>query len=102
VLLDTSPTAVQTVVEQDIPSCVVLDGSGHHDYAQSWATAAWLQQRTPPVPTVMLTAHVHAAQEARAGKTPRSQAAGFAAILAKPFELEDFVAAVGRAVRGWN
>jgi CheY-like chemotaxis protein len=99
-LLDVSPTAVQTSVAQLQPSCVVLDGSGHDDYGESWETAAWLQQRTPPVPTIMLTGHRSCTKEARARETPRSQAAGFVAILEKPFELEDFVAAVDQALRG--
>jgi CheY-like chemotaxis protein len=100
VLLDTSPTAVQTAVVQLQPSCVVLDGSGHHEYGESWQTAAWLHQRTPPVPTIMLTGHRASAAEARARATPRSQAAGIVAILEKPFEITDLIAAVGQAVRG--
>jgi CheY-like chemotaxis protein len=98
VLLDTSPTAVQTAVEQLQPSCVVLDGSGHNDYGESWETAAWLHQRTPPVPVIMLTAHRRSAAEARAGETLRSQVAGFVAILEKPFEITDLIAAVGQAL----
>jgi CheY-like chemotaxis protein len=100
VLLDTNPTVVQSVVEHDLPSCVVLDGSGYSDYGEAWETAAWLQQRTSPVPTIMLTGHRASAAEARARATPRSQAAGIVAILEKPFEITDLIAAVGQAVRG--
>jgi CheY-like chemotaxis protein len=98
VLLDTSAIAVQTAVVHDFPSCVVLDGRGHDDYGESWQTAAWLKQRPAPVPVIMLTGHRRVAEEARAGETPRSQAASFVAILEKPFNLDDLVAAVGRAV----
>jgi CheY-like chemotaxis protein len=100
VLLDTSTIAVQTAGAQLQPSCVVLDGRGHDDYGESWETAAWLHQQTHPVPTIMLTGHARSAEEARAGATPRSQAAGFVAILEKPFEITDLLAAVGQALRG--
>jgi CheY-like chemotaxis protein len=97
-LPDTSTDAVQAAVERCHPDCVILDGSGPLDYGESWATAAWLHQRQPPVPTIMLTSYVHSAEEARAGVTPRSQVATFAAVLVKPLQLTDLLTAVARAV----
>jgi CheY-like chemotaxis protein len=96
---ETNLSAVQHAVEQYEPDCVLLDGSGHLDYGEGWKTAAWLSQRTPSVPTIMLTAHHGSAEEARRGETLRSQEAGFVAILDKPFDLDDLLAAVGQAMR---
>jgi len=97
-LRDTSTAAVQTTVEQSDPDCIILDGTGPRDYGAGWATAAWLRQRMPPVPTIMLTSYVHSAEEARDGVTPRSQAAGFVAVVVKPFQVAELVAAVHRAI----
>jgi CheY-like chemotaxis protein len=98
VLGDTSACALNTAFPNECPSSAVHDGRGHDDYGESWQTAAWLKQRPAPVPVIMLTGHRRVAEEARAGETPRSQAASFVAILEKPFNLDDLVAAVGRAV----
>jgi CheY-like chemotaxis protein len=46
----------------------------------------------------MFTAHKADLAEARAGQTERSAAAEFAAILPKPFDLDELLAAVGQAI----
>jgi DNA-binding response OmpR family regulator len=97
-LLDTSQRAVQGAVERLEPQCVVLDGRGLLDYGEGWDTAAWLHQRDPVVPTIMLTGHRESVLEAQAQVSPRSRTAGFAAVLGKPFELDELVAAVDQAV----
>ena len=97
-LLHTSRRAVQAAVERLKPHCVVLDGHGVLDYGEGWDTAAWLHQREPVVPTVMLTGHQAAVLEAQAQLSPRSRTAGFAAVLGKPFDLDELVAAVDQAV----
>jgi FixJ family two-component response regulator len=85
-------------VEQLEPHCVVLDGHGVLDYGEGWDTAAWLHQRDPVVPTVMLTGHQAAVREAQEQVSPRSRTAGFVAVLEKPFELDELVAAIDRAI----
>jgi CheY-like chemotaxis protein len=77
---------------------VFLDGAGSAGYGTSWATAAWLHQRQPPVPTIMLTGHVEEASEAVRRASVRSQLAAFAGVLVKPFELDQLLTAVERAI----
>jgi CheY-like chemotaxis protein len=95
---DTTPAMVRKTVTQYEPDFVLLDDHGMLDYDASWETAAWLRRRPRPVPTVMLTSHPDSADEARMGHTPRSQAAAFAGVLAKPFDLDDVLVAVDRAM----
>ena len=68
------------------------------EYAEGWATAAEVRHRDRPIPTVMFTAHVHDAAEAREGTSDRAVEAGFAAVLPKPFSLDDLVATIERAL----
>jgi DNA-binding response OmpR family regulator len=90
--------AVRTAVGRLEPDCVVLDGESPRGYGSSWGEAAWLQGRSRTVPVVMLTGHTADVREAREGESVRSQAAGFVGVVAKPFDLDELVAAVGRAV----
>lgn|SRR3954454_3560280 len=93
-LTPAAPAALQAAVVRWQPDCILLDGAGRDDYGQSWHDAAWLHQRARSIPVIMFSVDVQATQEARAGTSTRSQAAAFAAILSKPFELDDLVAAV--------
>jgi DNA-binding response OmpR family regulator len=97
-LLDTSAGAVQAVVERLEPVCVLLDSAGRAEYGESWDVAIWLRRRS--VPTVMMTGHRRSAEEARAGVTPRSQAAAFAAVLLKPFDPADLGVVIARILAG--
>jgi CheY-like chemotaxis protein len=97
-LLDTSAGAVQAAVERLEPACVLLDSASRTEYGESWDVAIWLRRRS--VPTVMMTGHRRSAEEARAGVTPRSQAAAFAAVLLKPFDPADLGAVVARILAG--
>jgi CheY-like chemotaxis protein len=97
VLRSLDPEGIRVAVGRLEPDCVLLDGSGYADYGDSWETAAWLQQRGRPVPTIMLTGFQAAADEAQAGLTERSRAAGFAAVHSKPFDLDELLTAVERA-----
>jgi DNA-binding response OmpR family regulator len=92
--------AIRVAVNRLEPACVLLDGQGRFDYGESWGDAAWLRGRARRVPVVMLTAHAADATEAAAAASPRSRAAGFAAVVAKPFDLDDLVAAVARIIGG--
>lgn len=85
------------------PDCILLDGDAGSAFGASWDEAAYLATRARPVPVVMFTAHSHAVAEAREGTSDRALAAEFAAIVPKPFALDDLIAAVatatGRSVR---
>jgi hypothetical protein len=64
----------------------------------SWDIAAWLEQRPRGIPVVMFTAHHLDATEAQESASERSQLAGFAAVLEKPFHLDKLSEAVATAV----
>jgi CheY-like chemotaxis protein len=90
--------AVRTAVGRLEPDCVVLDGESPRGYGTSWGEAAWLHGRSRFVPTVMLTGHRDDVDEARDTNSARSQAAGFSGVVAKPFDLDELLDAVGQAV----
>lgn len=79
------------------PDCVLLDGASSNAYDDGWAAAASLALRRRAIPVVMFTAHVKDTQEAREGVTERAVAADFDAVLDKPFDLDDLLAAVAQA-----
>jgi hypothetical protein len=56
-----------------------------------------MRVRARPVPVVMFTADAGAADEARAGESARGRAAGFAAVLPRPFALDELLGAVAQA-----
>jgi CheY-like chemotaxis protein len=99
VLTAADPDRVRAAVAALEPDCVLLDGeSGAAGYGASWAEATALRAGARPVPVVMFTAHAAAVREAEAGESARSRAAGFAAVLPKPFPLDDLLAAVARCI----
>ena len=98
VLCGAGSEAVRAAVGQLEPDCVLLDGQSPLGYGASWDDAAWLTARGRRVPVVMLSAQVADPPEAREGASQRSRAAGFSAVVAKPFELDELVAAVASAV----
>jgi CheY-like chemotaxis protein len=97
VLPDARPAVVRVAVDRLEPACVLLDGGGRSGYGASWELAAWMRGRSPPVPAVMFTVDAVAIGEASAGTSARSRAAGFAAVLPKPFDLDELLGAVARA-----
>jgi CheY-like chemotaxis protein len=84
-------------VGQVEPDCLLLDSTVGTGFGDSWAEAEYLARRARPVPTVMFTAHADAVLEARTGTSERATAAGFAAVLAKPFSLDELLDAVAAA-----
>jgi signal transduction histidine kinase len=82
------------------PRCVILDGEVRSNgESGSWADAAALHRGHPALPVVMLSGDNAALAEARAGRTQRSRAAGFAGFVGKPFAVEDFLATIKEALQ---
>lgn len=79
------------------PDCILLDGMPGSEYG-SWDAAAWLDDRSRSIPTVMFTAHHRDVLEATQAATERSRNARFSAIIEKPFQIDDLLDAVGTAV----
>lgn len=98
-LYDYPGDAVVAAVGRLEPDCVILDSEAgpRPDYGSSWKTAAALHARGRKVPVIMFTAHVVASDEAEAGESERARRAAFAAVIRKPFDIDDLVAAVARA-----
>ena len=101
VLYDADGRSVREAVSRLEPSCVLLDSSGGDPsgYGESWQTAAWIAAREPSVSVIMMTAHSLAADEAIAAVTKRARAADFAAVIRKPFDLDEFLTALNQAVQ---
>ena len=99
-LYDVEDDAVLRAVGRLEPDAVVLDGGSGVGYGIGWAIASQLASRERPVPVIMFTAHQADLQEAEAGTSPRASAADFAAIVPKPFELDEMLEAVATAVGG--
>ena len=78
------------------PDVILLDSASAADYGDSWELAGVITHRRRPVPVVMFTAHTADVAEASAGST-RAQAAGFAAIVLKPFHVDELITAVATA-----
>ena len=78
------------------PDVILLDSASASDYGDSWKLAATISHRRRNVFLVMFTAHTADVAEAGTGSA-RAQAAGFAAIVQKPFHLDELIAAVATA-----
>lgn len=78
------------------PDVILLDSASAVDYGDSWRLAAAITDRRRSVPLVMFTAHSADVAEASSGSA-RAQAAGFAAIVPKPFHLDELITAVATA-----
>lgn len=97
VLVDTSHPSIMAAVGMQEPDCILLDGARGPEYGSSWAEAAYLAARDRSIPTIMFSAHVGDVREAQEEESDRARAAEFAAILAKPFRLDDLLSAVAVA-----
>jgi CheY-like chemotaxis protein len=96
-LNDTDHASVAAAVGRVEPDCILLDSAEGPAFGGSWSEAAYLSKRDRAVPAVMFTARVHAVAEARARDSARSREADFAAIVSKPFTLDELLDAVERA-----
>ena len=98
VLADLTPDAIAAAVGRLEPDVVLLDGESQTlGYGQSWSEATKLFGRKRRVPVVMFTAHGFDVREATNGTSARSQAAHFAGILPKPFEVDQLLEVVEKA-----
>jgi CheY-like chemotaxis protein len=79
------------------PDVILLDGASPTAYGASWDLASAIAGRRRPVPVVMFTAISADAAEAGDSTSNRAQAADFAAVLQKPFHLDELLAAVATA-----
>jgi CheY-like chemotaxis protein len=89
--------ALRRTVGRLEPDCVLLDGLPGPEYG-SWESAAWLEHRARSVPVVMFTAHQPDSREAQEAHTDRAKRADFAAVLLKPFNVDELLDAVATAV----
>jgi CheY-like chemotaxis protein len=97
-LYDLTDDALLRTIGRLEPDAVMLDGFAAASFDASWDLAAGIRNRSRPVPVVMFTAHAQDVAEAEGAISDRAKQAGFAAILAKPFTLDDLVETVARAV----
>lgn len=97
VLVDTSHESILAAVGMQEPDCILLDGAEATNYGESWAEAAYLAARERSVPTIMFSAHARDVREAEREESERARAAEFAAVLAKPFSLDELLEAVATA-----
>ena len=97
VLVDTSHESILAAVGRQEPDCILLDGAEATNYGESWSEAAYLAARDRSVPTIMFSAHARDVREAEREESERARAAEFAAVLAKPFSLDELLDAVATA-----
>lgn len=92
---------IASAVERWRPGCVILDGAlPAGGGGRSWDDAVAIRRSHPSLPVLMFSADSAAVAEANAGTSKRSRAAGFAGGVAKPFLLEEFLAALRNAMPG--
>jgi len=81
------------------PRCVILDGEVRSTgESRTWDDAISIRDAHPDLPVVIFTADGASLAEARARRSPRSIAAGFAGVISKPFVVEEFLATVKDAL----
>ena len=97
-LSDPHPATIQAEVARLEPDVVLLDGGAGSGYGHSWVNAAWMRERSRPIPVIMFTGHTTELAEAQIGLTERSKRAAFVGFLSKPFDLGDLVEIVSRVV----
>ncbi|GAC1699185.1 MAG: hypothetical protein NVS9B6_10590 [Candidatus Limnocylindrales bacterium] len=90
---------IPAAVERWQPQCVILDSEPPaNGQGRSWADAAAIRRAHPDLPVLMFTADEDSMAEARAGTSARSEAAGFAGVMDKPFLVMEFLATLKHAV----
>src|SRR3954471_3845383 len=85
ILHDRRLETLQAAVDRVRPDCVLLDGEIPGSLGAAWADAAWRTASSAPVPVFMFTADRGATNEGETNTSDRSHAAGFSAVMGKPF-----------------
>jgi two-component system, NtrC family, nitrogen regulation response regulator NtrX len=98
VLRDSQPAVIHAAIERLEPDVVLLDGGDGGSYGDSWVYAAWMRERSRPIPVIMFTAHTRELAEAQLGVSDRRKRAAFLGFLPKPFDLRVLVDTVARVV----
>jgi len=98
VLRDSQPAVIHAEIARLEPDVVLLDGGDGGGYGDSWVNAAWMRERSRPIPVIMFTAHTRELAEAQLGVSDRSKSAAFLGFLPKPFDLRVLVETVARVV----
>ncbi len=80
------------------PDCVIVDGSGPPRAPDPWTVARSLAAHKPPIPTILLSGHARNRDEAMLGESERARASAFLAVVPKPFDVDQLVAAVRNAL----
>lgn len=96
-LNETDHEAIAAAVGRVEPDCILLDSAEGPAFGGSWSEAAYLSRRDRAIPAVMFTSHAEAVAEARNQASDRAREAGFAAIVPKPFALDELLEAVETA-----
>lgn len=97
-LYQPSKNDVKAAIDRIEPDCVLLDGGNPAAYGPSWDIAKWLASRSRPIPAVMLTAHRADREEAILDESDRAKTAHVAAVIPKPFDIDQLVTVVRHAV----
>jgi DNA-binding response OmpR family regulator len=97
-LADMSPEAIRAEAARIEPDVVLLDGAGKLGYGESWAGAAWLHERARPIAVIMFTSSARDIAEGEQGESVRSRKAAFVGFVSKPFDIDELVEVVTRAV----
>lgn len=100
-LYSSDSQSVREAVTRLEPDCVLLDSSQNDPagYGESWQTAAWIAALERHTPTIMMTGHMAAADEALAASSKRARAAGLAAVVRKPYDLDEFLSTLSHALQ---
>lgn len=99
-LVDARLSTLSAALSRVEPDVVLLDGGDAAGYGQSWEIAAWLHERSRPIPAIMFTGHADELTEARLGHSERSTRAAFVGVIGKPFDLQFLIDLVVAAVEG--
>jgi CheY-like chemotaxis protein len=93
-----SPEAIRAEAARLEPDVVLLDGADKLGYGESWAGAAWLHERDRPIAVIMFTTSARDVAEGEQGESERSRRAAFFGFVRKPFDLDELLDVVTRAV----
>src|ERR1700726_4819377 len=67
VLRDSRPDVMYAEMAHLEPDVVLLDGGHGGGYGDSWVNAAWMRERSRPIPVIMFTARTRELAEAQLG-----------------------------------